>query len=171
MNKKIRTASDICGKLQLETVRGIGRLQFLLLEYSFFKASEGDGALPLSLPWFLCPVSFVLHIVKSHALILIRLPCYFVKLKTKIIGLWAIQELHESLLVASLGVAEEYRRLGIGTYILSYAETIASRMGKKWLEVDVLKKNIAAQRFYTKYGFTFIHSERARNILRGKKPL
>jgi GNAT superfamily N-acetyltransferase len=171
LKKKIRTVSDICGKLQFETVRGIGRLQFLLLEYSFFKTSEGNSALPVSMPWFLCPVSFVLHIVKSHALILIRLPCYFVKLKTKVIGLWAIQELHESLLVASLGVAKEYRRLGIGTYILSYIEAIAKRMGKKWLEVDVLKKNIAAQQFYTKYGFTFIPSERAHDIVRGKKPL
>jgi GNAT superfamily N-acetyltransferase len=171
LKEKIRIASDICGKLQFETVKGIGRLQFLLLEYSFFKTSEGNGALPTNMPWFLCPVSFVLYFVQSHALVLTRLPCYYVKLKMETVGLWAIQELNESLLVASLGVAEEYRRLGIGTCILDHVERIAKHLGKKWLEVDVLNKNVAAKRFYIKYGFTFIDSERSRNILRGKKPL
>jgi hypothetical protein len=171
LKEKIRIAPGICGKLQFESARGIGRLQFLLLEYSFFKTSEGGSALPVNMPWFLCPVSLVLHIVQSHALVLMRLPCYYVKLRMKTIGLWAIQELSESLLVASLGVAKEYRRLGIGTCILGHVERIAKHSGKKWLEVDVLNKNVAAKRFYAKYGFTFIDSERSRKILRGKKPL
>jgi ribosomal protein S18 acetylase RimI-like enzyme len=82
-----------------------------------------------------------------------------------------MQEHHESLFVASLGVAKEYRRLGIGTCILGYVEAIARRMGKRWLEVDVLSKNAPAQRLYTKYGFTFAQSERIHYIVRGKKPL
>ena len=108
----------------------------------------------------------MLHIVKSRALALLRLPCYSVKLETKIVGLWATQEHHESLLVASLGVAKEYRRLGIGTCILDYIETIAKHMGKRWLETLVLSKNIPAQRFYTKHGFTFTQSERIHRIMR-----
>jgi ribosomal protein S18 acetylase RimI-like enzyme len=113
----------------------------------------------------------MLHIVKSRALALLKLPCYFVKLEKRIVGLLAIQEYHKSLLVASLGVAKGYRQLGIGTCILGYIETIARHMGKRWLEVDVLRKNIPAQRLYTKYGFTFIQSERMFFIMRGKKPL
>jgi len=162
---------DVCGKLQFEAAKGINRLQFLLLEYLFFRDSEGGSALPLSLPRLLFPLSFMLHIFKSHALALLSLPCYFVKLGARIAGLVAIQEHHESMIVASLGIAREFRRLGIGTYILSYVEAIARRMGKRWLEVDVLNKNTPAQRLYTKYGFTFIQSERIHYIMRGKKPL
>lgn len=161
----------MCRKLQFEAVKGIKRFQFLLLEYRFFKDSEDGGALPLSLPWLLSPLSLMVHIVKSRALALFRLPCYFVKLGTKTVGLFAIQECNESLFVASLGVAKDRRRLGIGTCILGYVETIAKRNGKRWLEVDVLKKNIPAQRLYTKYGFTFIQSERMRFVMRGRKPV
>ena len=160
MKKEIGSEPDICRRLQFEAVRGIKRLQFLLLEYRFFKDSEEGSALLLSLPWLLSPLSLMFHIVKTRALALLRLPCYFVKLETKIVGLWAIQEHHETLLVASLGVAKEYRRLGIGTCMLGYIETIAKHMGKRWLEVLVLKKNIPAQQLYTKYGFTLIRSER-----------
>lgn len=160
MQEEIDAEPDICRKLQFEAVRGIKRLQFLLLEYLFFKDSEESSALPLSLPWPLSPLSLMLHIAKTHALALLRLPCYFVKIETKIVGLLAIQEHSESLLVASLGVAKELRQLGIGTCILSYIETIAKQMGKRWLEVDVWKKNIPAQRLYTKYGFKFIQPKR-----------
>lgn len=171
MNEEIGAEPDICRKLQFEAVGGIKRLQFLLLEYRFFKNSEEGSALPLNLPWPLSPLSLMLHIAKSRALALLKLPCYFVKLEKRFVGLLAIQEHHESLLVASLGVAKGYRRLGIGTCILGYIETIARHMGKGWLEVDVLRKNIPAQRLYTKYGFTFIQSERMFFIMRGKKPL
>ena len=43
-------------------------------------------------------------------------------------------------------------------------------MGKSWMEVDVLKKNIPAQRLYTKYGFKF-EDEKMHGMIRGKKPL
>jgi len=171
LDKEIGVESEICGRLQFEPVNGIRRLQFLLLEHHFFKDSKEGSALPLSLPWFLFPLSLMLHIVKSHALTLLKLPCYFVELETKVVGLLAIQERHESLFVASLGVAKEYRRLGIGTCILGCAEKIARYMGKRWLEVDVLRKNIPAQRLYAKCGFTFVQNERMHYIVRGKKPL
>jgi len=77
-----------------------------------------------------------------------------------------MQEHHESLFVASLGVAQEYRRLRIGTCILRYIEAIAKHMDKRWLETLVLRKNIPAQRLYKKYGFTFIQSERMHYIMR-----
>jgi ribosomal protein S18 acetylase RimI-like enzyme len=171
LKKEVRAKPDICGKLQFKAAKGIKRLQFLLLEYRFFKDSEEGSALPLSLACPLSPLSLMLHVFKSRALTLLRLPCCFVKLGTKTVGLWAIQEQHESLLVASLGVAKEYRRLGIGTCILDYIEKIAEHMGKGWLEVDVLTKNIPAQRLYTKYGFTFIQSEEMHYIIRGKRLL
>lgn len=166
MKKEIGAKPDICRKLRFEPVKGIESLRFLLLEYRFFKDSEESSALPLNLPELLFPLSLVLHIVKSRALYLLRLPCYFVKLETRIVGLLAIQQSHESLLVASLGVAKEYRRLGIGTCILGYIEKIAKHMGKRWLQTLVLRRNIPAQRLYAKYGFRVIQSERAHYIMR-----
>ncbi len=108
----------------------------------------------------------MVYIVETRALALLRLRCYFVRLETRIVGLFAIKESHGSLLLVSLGVAKKYRRLGIGTCILRYAEKIAEREGKRWLEVGVLRKNIHAQQFYTKYGFSFIQSERTLCIMR-----
>jgi ribosomal protein S18 acetylase RimI-like enzyme len=166
LKKVIGTEPDICKKLQFEPVKGIRSLQFLLLEHRLFKDSEEGGALPLNLPRLLLPLSLMLHIIKTRALALLRLPCYFVKLETQIVGVMAIQEHHGSLLVASLGVAKECRRLGIGTCILGYIEKIAEHMGKRWLETLVLRKNIPAQRFYAKYGFRVIQSKRAHCIMR-----
>ncbi len=171
MRKEVGAESDICMKLQLESVKGINRPRFILLECFFFKDSKEGDALPLNLPWFLLPLNLILHIIKSHALDLLKFPCYFVKLQTKIVGLFAFQEHNESLLVASLAVQRKYRRLGIGTCILGYMETVARRMGKKWLEVDVLRKNIPAQQFYIKYGFAFAKDERMDHIVKGKKKL
>jgi len=108
----------------------------------------------------------MLHIIKTRALALLRLPCYFVKLETQIVGVMATQEHYENLIVASLGVAKEYRRLEIGTCILGCIEKIAKHMGKRWLETLVLRKNIPAQRFYAKYGFRVIQSERAHCIMK-----
>jgi ribosomal protein S18 acetylase RimI-like enzyme len=113
----------------------------------------------------------MLHIVKSRALVLFRLPCFFAKIENKIVGLWAIEDYHASLIVASLAVAKEYRRLGIATCILDYIEAMAIRMGKKWLEVAVLRKNVPAQHLYRKFGFVFTESRRTHFIMRGKKPL
>jgi ribosomal protein S18 acetylase RimI-like enzyme len=171
LKREIRAKPDICVKLHFEPAKGVKRLQFLLLEYRFFRDSEEDTALPLNLPWILSPLSLMIHIVKSRALTLLRLPCCFVKLKTKTVGVWAVQEHQQSLLVASLGVAKEYRRLGIGMCILGHIEAIANHIGKKQMKVDVLTKNIPAQRLYTKYGFTFIQQETVHHIVRGKKPL
>jgi len=171
LKKDIEAGPDICGKLQFKAAKGINRLQFLLLEYRLFRDSDEGSALPLTLPWPLSPLSLALHVVKTRALSLLKLPCYFVKLETKTVGLWAIQEDQERLLVASLGVSRKFRRLGIGTCILDCVEAIAKRMGKRWLEVDVLRKNVPAQQFYTKYGFTFVQGKKMRYVMRGRKPL
>lgn len=171
LRAEIDAGRDICGELRFEAAKRLGRLQFVLLEYLLLKDSEEGGALPLALPWFLSLLSLTLHVVKSRALSLLRLPCYFVRLGKEVIGLLAIQDRNERLIVASLGVAKRYRRLGMGTCILGYAEAVARRMGKKMLEVDVYGKNIPALGLYTRYGFTFVPSLSTRSIRRGSKPV
>jgi hypothetical protein len=97
LKKEIEPEPNICRKLQFEAAKGIKRLQFLLLEYRFFKDSEEGSALPLNLPWLLSPLSLMLHIVKSRVLALLRLPCYFVKLETRTPFLVSPQYLFESV--------------------------------------------------------------------------
>jgi GNAT superfamily N-acetyltransferase len=162
LKKEIEAAPGMHGKLRLEEVKGFKRLQFILLEYRFFGDGEEGSALLRSLPWPLYPLSLLLHIIESRALTLLRSPCYFVKLEREIVGLFATQEHIESLVVASLAVPRCFRRLGIGTWILRYVEKNARHMSKRWLEVDVLRKNIPAQRLYAEYGFTFIQSGKMR---------
>lgn len=169
LRKEIGAKRDICGELHFEAVRRIKRLQFIFLEFYFFRDTESGSVLPLNLSWLLSPLSLTLHIVKSHALSLLFLPCYLVKLEAKTVGLLAIQERRESLVVASLGVARRYRRLGIGTCILRYVETTAKHRGRRSLEVDVYEKNAPAQRLYASYGFTFSHGARMRNMMKGSK--
>jgi ribosomal protein S18 acetylase RimI-like enzyme len=169
LRTEIEAERGICEELRFEAVRGFGRLRFVLLEYVFFRGNEKGSALSLSLPWFLSPLSLTLHMVKSRALSLFRLPCYFVKLGKETVGLLAIQDQNKCLVVTSLGVGRLYRRLGIGTCILGCVEAAAKRMGKKTLEVDVYGKNIPAVRLYTRYGFTFVPSLSIRGMSRGSK--
>jgi GNAT superfamily N-acetyltransferase len=170
LNRDVEKGLDVSRRLRFEPVRGIERLKFLLAEYRFFKDSEEGDALTVSLPRPLSPLSLMLHVAKTRALSLIGLPCYYVKLGDRVVGLWAVQEHDNSLFVASLAVAREYRRLGLGTYILERVESVARRLGKRWVEVDVLKKNIPAQQLYAKFGFKF-EDGKMHGMIRGKKPL
>lgn len=172
MKKETRTGPGIHKKLQFELSRGIKRPLLIFIEYRLFKDSEEEGsALAMKLPWLLSPLSLLLHIMESHALTLLKFPCYFAKFDKEIVGVFAFQEYHESLLVASLGVRKQYRRLGIGAFILREIEKTARHTHRKRLEVDVLRKNVPARRLYAKSGFTFLQHNRKRSIMRGKKVL
>ncbi len=172
MKKQKETGKDFHGKLYFELTRGINRVLFILIEYRFFNDSEEEGsALILKLPRLLGPLSLLIHVMESHALTLLKLPCYFAKLDEEIVGVFAFQEYHESLFVASLAVRKQYRRLGIGAFILSQIEKTARRMHKKCLEVDVLMKNVPGRRLYTRSGFTFLQHNEKRSIIRGRKVL
>ena len=160
------------GTLIFELARGIRRPLFILSEYEFFRGGgAGSSALVLDLPWPFWLASMLLHILESHAITLLKLPCYYVKVNMKTLGLFAYQENHESLRVASLAVRRQFRRLGIGESLLHLVETTARKMHKKWLEVDVLKKNVPARRLYTNYGFTLQQRSGNRRIMRGRKSL
>ena len=172
MKKRSQTELRILEKLRFELCRGIMRPLFVFIEYRLFKDSEEEGsALALQLPRFLAPLSMLVHIIESHALTLLKLPCYLTKFDGEITGVFAYQEYNESLLVASLGVRKTYRRLGIGSLILKQIEKAARKMRKKYLEVDVLIKNIPAKRLYERTGFKFLRRSKKRSISRGTKVL
>lgn len=74
------------------------------------------------------------------------------KLRNHVVGLLILNEKPSALQITSLAVAPEFRRLGIASYILSYAGGIAEKLDKEFIELSVLK-NFPAQRLYRKSGF------------------
>jgi ribosomal protein S18 acetylase RimI-like enzyme len=78
---------------------------------------------------------------------------YFVKLKKHVVGVFVLREESEALYMGSLSVGRKYRRHGIATLILSYCTQVAKRLGKKWLELRVLKSNIPARQLYKRFRF------------------
>jgi GNAT superfamily N-acetyltransferase len=145
---------------------------FIPAEYRFFRDSEErTGALVINLPWPLCPLSMIIHILESHALTLLKLPCFYVKLGRETVGLFAYQENQEGILVASLAVRRQYRRLGIGEFLLKQIEQMARQKYKHWLEVAVQRKNSPAIRLYTGFGFIFEERSGNRRIMIGRKQL
>jgi ribosomal protein S18 acetylase RimI-like enzyme len=101
-------------------------------------------------------------------LIFFRGKRYLVRSGKNVVGSVVFHERSDSLLVASLGVAKEYRRLGTATFILGYAERVATSLGKEWLELTVLKANVPAQRLYVKLGFRLWRVRKRSFILRKK---
>jgi ribosomal protein S18 acetylase RimI-like enzyme len=140
-------------------------LSFNLLEFRFFKNSEEGVALPFGDHWFLSILTVVPYIL-SMELIFFRAKRYFVTLGENVIGVVVFREKPGSLLVASLGVAKEYRRLGVATYVLRRAEKLAIQLGKQWLELTVLKGNTPAQRLYVKSGFSAVKEKRMSFIMK-----
>ena len=107
-----------------------------------FFGNSGQLALLIALPYVLgCELAFF------------REERYFVKLKKQVVGVFVLREKSDALYVGSLGVAPEYRKHGIATFILSHCAQVAKRLGKEWLELAVLKTNIPARQLYEKFGF------------------
>lgn len=138
---------------------------FNLLEFRFFKNSEEGVALPFGNHWFLSILAVVPYIL-SMELMFFRAKRYFVTLGKNVVGVVVFREKPGSLLVASLGVAKEYRRLGVATYVLRRAEKLAVQLGKQWLELTVLKGNTPAQRLYLKSGFSAVKEKRMSFIMK-----
>ncbi|MGD0978926.1 MAG: GNAT family N-acetyltransferase [Candidatus Bathyarchaeia archaeon] len=66
----------------------------------------------------------------------------------------ALIEEPNALYISSLAVAPDVRRVGIASYVLNYAERVAKRLDKEYLELSVLKKDLSARNLYAKYGFS-----------------
>ena len=59
----------------------------------------------------------------------------------------------DSIFVQLLYVKPEYRRQGMATELLEYAENLGIDKGKEKMEIGVFRKNIPALNAYLKYGF------------------
>lgn len=86
----------------------------------------------------------------------IRRKRYFVKLGNRIAGIFVLRARGDTLLVSALAVSPDYRRLGVGLFILELAEKLCKEMKMKWLQLSVLKSNTPAQRLYQNFGFKIL---------------
>lgn len=144
---------DIQRFLQVKSVRRREHLSFNLLSFHFFRNSEEGNRLSFGSLLLLSPLTVIPYILATEV-ILFRGKRYFVKLKEQVVGILVLGERPEAVYISSLAVAPEYRRLGIAIYMLNYADQVAKRLDKKWLELSVFKGNNAALRLYKKDGFT-----------------
>jgi ribosomal protein S18 acetylase RimI-like enzyme len=143
----------ISQRLKIVAARRLEHLTFNLCNFNFFRKSErgkamlffgnsGHLAVLIAVPYILgCELAFF------------REERYFVKLKKQIVGVFVLREESDALYVGSLGVAPEYRKHGIATFILNRCTQVAKRLGKKWLELTVLKTNTPARQLYERFGF------------------
>jgi ribosomal protein S18 acetylase RimI-like enzyme len=144
----------ISQRLKIVPAKRLEHLTFNLFNFNFFRRSErgramlffgnsGQLAMLIAVPYILgCELAFF------------REERYFVKLKNQVVGVFVLRERSDALYVGSLGVAPEYRKRGIATFILSHCTQVAKRLGKKWLELTVLKTNIPARQLYERFGFS-----------------
>jgi ribosomal protein S18 acetylase RimI-like enzyme len=163
--KKLSSINGFHRSLRIVPVRRSEHFFFNLLEFRFFRDSEQGAAMPFGDHQFLYSLATVPYILVAE-LIFFRAKRYFIRLGKTVAGVVAFHEEPDSLFIGSLGVAKEYRRFGIATYILRRAERLAVRLDKGWLELSVLKGNAPAQRLYVKLGFFAVKERRWSFIMR-----
>lgn len=139
-------------------------LLFNLLEFKFFNSSENGSAMPFRTSGLLAFLIVAPYVLSCEA-IFFRKKRLFIKLKDHMAGTLVVHEESEALYIRSLAVAREFRRLGVATYILAYVERSAKRLGKKSVELSVLKSNFPAQRLYRRFGFAQKEEKRRSFVL------
>jgi ribosomal protein S18 acetylase RimI-like enzyme len=138
--------------LTLKTAAIRDHLTFDLIEFNAFRRSEQGCALEFPMPSISVPFVAVPYFAVLEV-ILFRARRYFVMLGNRIVGLFAIEQKGNSLVISNLAVVPEARRHGVGTYILDQICRMATKQGMRGLRLRVLKKNIPAQLLYNRYGF------------------
>lgn len=106
--------------------------------------------------------------VLTATVIFFRNRRFFAKPSDRVVGLFIFDEEPSVLHISSLAVAAELRRFGIASCTLDYAERIAKKLDKEYLELSVLKKNPAAQSLYQKFRLS-LKEERKMTLISTKK--
>lgn len=120
--------------------------------WSFWNSEKGE-AMVFGNPWLLKFIIVVPYVLASEVYYF-GTRRYFVKLGSQIAASFALRVEPDAIVVSSLAVSPEYRRKGIGLFILVTVEKLCRRTKVKRLELSVLKRNVSAQRLYWKFGFT-----------------
>lgn len=150
-------------------IESVGKRQLLtlsFLQFRFFWDSENGTAIIFGrnprwlVPFIAIPYTLGWAIYNHGA------RGFFVKLEEQIVAVFTLSMKHESMIISSLGVSPECRRLGIGLFILDEVEKLCRRMNVEWLKLSVLKGNTPARSLYEKFGFTIATEKRWSFILR-----
>lgn len=125
----------------------VNRHQFLafnLLEFRFFWNSQNGKAIFFGNPHLLKPLVIIPYMLAATVYNFggKRL---IVKLGDQTATMFVLKIRRDALIVSSLAVSPNYRRCGIGLFILNYAEKLCRQMRIEWLELAVLKVNTPAQ--------------------------
>jgi len=72
----------------------------------------------------------------------------------------------DALIVHTMVVSRTKRKRGVGFFALLQAEKSAKQMKLPQLELEVLKRNVPAQRLYWKFGFRIYAKRRLTLVLR-----
>jgi GNAT superfamily N-acetyltransferase len=165
--KTLRGVSDI---LKMDPVDSGDLLKFDFQEFRFFWNSENGGAIFFGNPQLLKPLIAIPYMLLAEFYNTGRRKRYFVKLRDQVAAIFALRAKDDSLIVSALAVSPDYRRLGIGLFILERAEKLCKQMKIKWLQLSVLKSNTPAQRLYQKFGFKIYAEGRISLKLRKRIP-
>jgi ribosomal protein S18 acetylase RimI-like enzyme len=141
-------------------------LTFNFSNYSLFRKSEGGSAMLFFGHCKVVALLIAVPYILGSELAFFRGARYFVQLKEQVVGIFVLREEPDTLYVGSLAVTSEYRGCGVATYILDYSAKVAGKLGKKCLELTVLKKNIPARRLYEKTGFVTKRNKKWSLVLR-----
>jgi len=95
-------------------------LFFNLCDFDFFRKRTGGNYLFFGNLRLLAPIVAVPYIL-SCEIIFFRKKRFFVKLQERVAGILIVREKVESLYIDSLAVAPEYRRSGLGMFIMDFA--------------------------------------------------
>ncbi len=135
-------------------------LLFSFLEFRFFWNSPNGKAMPVlpSNSAWLAPLIAVPYMLVA---MVYNFPGtrYFIKEGGEVAGIAILKVRQDALIVQTLAVSPIKRKRGVGYFVLVQAEKLAKQMRLPWLELDVLKGNVPAQRLYWKFGFR-LHTER-----------
>lgn len=134
-------------------------IRFNVIELSYFINSEGGVAMPFGRANSVSDLFVIPYVLLAEA-IFFRAQRFYMKIGERVVGEIVLRVKPYYLDVASLGIGSEYRRSGLATCALTFAEEAASQLRKKELRLSVLAGNLPAQRLYLKFGFSVIRRER-----------
>lgn len=76
------------------------------------------------------------------------------------VGFYAVEHGDQTLYVANIAVAPEWRRRGIGSFALDSLTEMATSLRYRCIALDVQEENLAAQLLYRKAGFRVVRIRR-----------
>ncbi len=170
-SEKLENCKVHSANLKIESIGKGAYPLFSFLEVRFFWNSPNRKAMPMlvGIPVWLAPLIAVPYMLAALVYNFGGAK-YFIREKNEVVGTLILKVHQDALILHSLSVSPFKRKRGVGFLVLVKMEKLAKRMKLPWLELDVLKGNVPAQRLYWKFGFRF-YSEKAMTLVLRKQVL